>query len=131
MNAKDFDGDKDVKEGIAMEITALEDKLYTAIVDYSKTITKTAIVYYGEANPYFFIDTNGDGKADEKEAVSANRWVDWTPRLLKAAYNYQYIQKDPGAFAHNPKYALQILYDALEDLGKKVKVDMTGLARPE
>ena len=131
MNPKDFDGDKDVKEGISAEVMALEEKLYAAIVDYSKTITKTSIVYSGDANPYFFIDTNGDGKADAKETVSANRWVGWTPRLLKAAYNYQYIQKDPGAFAHNPKYAIQILYDTLEDLGKKVKVDMTGLARPE
>ena len=128
---KDYDGDKDVKEGRAAEITALEAKLYTAIVDYSKTITQSSIIYSDSAYPYFFKDTNGDGKADEKEAVNANSWRDWTPRLLRAAYNFQYIQKDPGAFAHNPKYAVQILYDALEDLGKKVKVDMTGLVRPE
>ncbi len=65
--------------------------------------------------------------------MSANRWVDWTPRLLKAAYIYQFIQKDPGAFAHNPKYAIQMLYDALEDLNKsgKAKVDMTSFVRPE
>ncbi|MCU0503651.1 MAG: polyheme membrane-associated cytochrome C, partial [Anaerolineae bacterium] len=133
ISAKDYDGDKDVKEGIAAEITALESKLYTAIIDYSKSITKTAIAYNPSTNPYFFIDTSGDGKADAKEAVSANRWVDWTPRLLKAAYIYQFIQKDPGAFAHNPKYAIQMLYDALEDLNKsgKAKVDMTSLVRPE
>jgi hypothetical protein len=110
---------------------ALEAKLYTAMIDYSKTITQTGIAYNAAAYPYFFKDTNGDGKADEKEAVSANGWTDWTPRLLRAAYNYQYIQKDPGVYAHNAKYALQILYDTLEDLGKKAKVDMTGLARPE
>jgi len=131
MNPKDFDGDKDVKEGISAEVMALEAKLYTALVDYSKTITKTAIVYNAAAYPYFFKDTNGDGKADEKEAVAANSWSDWTPRLLRAAYNYQYVQKDPGVYAHNAKYALQILYDTLEDLGKKVKVDMTGVVRPE
>jgi hypothetical protein len=131
INPKDLDGDKDVKEGIAREVMALEDKLFKAIIDYSKTITKTSIAYSGTAYPYFFVDTNGDGKTDAKEAVSANSWKDWTPRLLKATYTYQYIQKDPGAFAHNPKYAIQILYDALEDLGKKVPVDMTGLARPE
>jgi hypothetical protein len=131
ISAKDYDGDKDVKEGIAAEVTALEQKLYTAIIDYSKSITKTAIAYSPTAYPYFFKDTNGDGKADEKEAVSANAWSDWTPRLLRAAYNYQYVQKDPGAFAHNPKYAIQILFDAMEDLGKKVKVDLTGLTRPE
>jgi hypothetical protein len=131
ISTKDYNGDKDVKEGISAEVMALEDKLYAAIIDYSKTLTKTAIAYNSGANPYFFIDTNGDGKADAKEAVSANSWKDWTPRLLKAAYNYQYVQKDPGAFAHNSKYAIQILYDSLEDLGKKVKVDMTGLVRPE
>ncbi len=39
----------------------------------------------------------------------------FTPRLLKAAYNYQYSQKDPGIFAHNLAYAGQFLYDSLED----------------
>jgi hypothetical protein len=131
INTKDFDGDKDVKEGISAEVMALEAKLYDAMIAYSKGITKTAIAYNADVYPYFFKDTNGDGKADEKEAVSANGWSDWTPRLLRAAYNYQYIQKDPGVYAHNAKYALQVLYDALEDLGKKAKVDMTGLVRPE
>jgi hypothetical protein len=35
---------------------------------------------------------------------------------LKAAYNYQYATKDPGAFAHNGKYIIQLLYDSLADL---------------
>lgn len=131
MSAKDFDGDKDVKEGISGEVMAFEAKLYDTMIAYSKTITPTGIAYNAAAYPYFFKDTNGDGKADEKEAVSANGWSDWTPRLLRAAYNYQYVQKDPGVFAHNAKYAMQILYDTLEDLGKKTQVDMTGLARPE
>jgi len=133
MSTKDFDGNKDVKEGIAAEVKALQSKLNTAIIDYSKAITKTPIAYSPSTYPYFFIDTNSDGKADEKEAVRANRWVDWTPRLVKAAYNYQLIEKDPGAFAHNPKYAIQMLYDALEDLNKsgKAKVDMASFVRPE
>jgi len=37
------------------------------------------------------------GRIDEGEAA----YVTWTPRLLKAAYNYQYAQKDPGAAVHN------------------------------
>jgi hypothetical protein len=45
---------------------------------------------------------------------------------LKAAYNYQYAQKDPGAFAHNAKYVLQVLYDSLEDIG----ADVSGMTRP-
>ena len=40
-----------------------------------------------------------------------NRYRSWTPRLLKAAYNYQVVSKDPGAYTHNPTYALQLLHD--------------------
>ena len=54
----------------------------------------------------------------------------WTPRLLRAAYNYQYSTKDPGTFAHNGKYIIQVLYDSLEDLSKATTVDMKGLVRP-
>jgi hypothetical protein len=50
--------------------------------------------------------------------------------LLRVAYNHQWVNKDPGAFAHNGKYIVQILYDSLSDLGQKVTVDMTGMIRP-
>ena len=39
--------------------------------------------------------TNGNGKVDPGEAVSANKYVSWTPRLLCAAYNYQYVPEGP------------------------------------
>jgi hypothetical protein len=45
---------------------------------------------------------------------------------MKAAYNYQYYQKDPGAFAHNAKYVMQVLYDSIEAVGGDTK----GLVRP-
>ena len=47
-------------------------------------------------------------------------------QTLLAAYNYQWVAKDPGAFAHNGKYILQILYDSLRDLGASV----SGMVRP-
>ena len=40
----------------------------------------------------------------------------WDPPLAKAAFNWQFIKKDPGAYAHNPSYALQLLWDSYEDL---------------
>ena len=33
-------------------------------------------------------------------------------KALRAAFNYQYYQKEPGAWAHNNKYIVQILYDS-------------------
>jgi len=90
----------------------------------------TPIAYNQAASPYFFMDTNNDGKADEQEAQSANRYVKWSPRLLRAAYNYQFVQKDPGGFVHNAKYLLQVTYDSLKDLSNKVTVNMGGMVRP-
>ena len=47
----------------------------------------------------------------------SERYVTWTPNLLRAAYNYQFVHKDPGGYIHNADYQLQLLYDSLEAIG--------------
>lgn len=118
----DWDGDGNTDEGIADELDGMAEALYAAIQAYAEDTAGTAIVYDSSSYPYFFADANGNGAVDEGEGSYAS----WTPRLLKAAYNYQYSQKDPGAFAHNGQYVLQALYDSIEDLGG----DVTGMTRP-
>jgi len=130
MSTRDYDGDGDIEEGIADEIDTLREALYAAIQGYAKDVTRIAIVYEPLQYPYYFIDTNGNGKADPDEAKYDNRYNAWTPNLLRAAYNYQYSAKDPGAFAHNGKYIIQLLYDTLENLSAKTKVNMTSMVRP-
>jgi hypothetical protein len=120
--AIDYDGDGDAEEPIHDEIFALEDALLVEIQAYAADTIGTAIVYTPASHPYWFIDTNGDGVADPDEINSDNRYASWTPTLLRAAYNYQYIQKDPGVFAHNPDYALQILYDSIAAIGGEAAV---------
>jgi hypothetical protein len=115
--AIDYNGNGDVEEPIRDEIFALEDALLVAIQAYATDTVGTDIAYDSHAYPYWFIDTNGNGTADPDEVNGDNRYATWTPTLLRAAYNYQYIQKDPGVFAHNPDYALQVLYDSLEAIG--------------
>jgi hypothetical protein len=130
VSTADYDGDGDAEEGIYGEIETLGEKLYTAIQDYAANVVGTPIVYESHNYPYFFIDTNGNGEPDPDEIDRANAYAAWTPRLLKAAYNYQYVQKDPGAFAHNGRYVIQFLYDSLLDLGNSVEVDTAGMVRP-
>ena len=108
----DYDGDGDTTEGIAGEIATLADVLYAQLQTYAAA-NGGALSYDGHAYPYFF---GADGK----------QYATWTPRQLKAAFNYQYTQKDPGAFAHNAKYIIQILIDSIEDLGG----DVTAYTRP-
>ncbi len=126
MYPTDYDGDGDTGEGIAGEIATMREDLYAALQGYAATKAGTKIAYSAENYPYYFVDTNGNGAADPDEAKSDNAFRAWTPRLLKAAYNYQYATKDPGAFAHNGKYVLQVLYDSLEDLG----ADVSKITRP-
>ena len=126
----DFDGDGDTAEGIADPIATLHGRLGAAMQVYSESVTGTAIVYAPASYPYFFIDGDGDGMASDIEAVYPNRYQSWTPRLLKAAYNYQLVAKEPAIFAHNPHYALQLLYDSLESLSQTVEVDLSGVLRP-
>jgi hypothetical protein len=126
----DYDGDGNAKEPIAAEIAGLHAILYKAIQDYAVAVCGKPIVYSTDASPYFFIDTNADGQASADEAMSSNRYNAFTPRLVKATFNYQFVAKDPGNSAHNGKYTLQILYDSIRDLSIKVPVDMQGLVRP-
>ncbi|MBI3957850.1 MAG: hypothetical protein HY328_03495 [Chloroflexi bacterium] len=122
----DWNGNGDDEEGIYYEVTAMQEALYQAMQDYALETVETGIAYNPAAYPYFFTDTNGNSVADPDESVRANGFAKWTPRLLQAAYNYQYVSKDPGAFAHNGAYVLQVLYDGLEDLG----ADVSGMERP-
>jgi hypothetical protein len=126
----DYDGNGKV-EGLGVEVSNMNAKLYAAIQAYAKDVLKKPIIYSPDAYPYFFNDTNGNGQLDPDEANAKNAYATWSPRLLEAAYNYHYVIKDPGAFVHNGPYVMQVLYDSIQDLGKKVTVDMKGMVRPQ
>ena len=122
----DYDGDGDVSEGIYGEIETLKQFLLPAIQTYSRQHTGKAIGIREDIYPYFYIDTNRDSSIQDDEAISENRMAPWTPRLLRAAYNYLWVVKDQGNYTHNPHYTIQILYDTLDDLG----ADVSTMRRP-
>lgn len=127
MSTVDYDGDGNVTEGIAGEIATMQEKLYAAIQAYAETKAGTPIVYDPSTNPYFFVDKDKDGKPDQDDKGANVRYNAWTPTLLKAGYNMQFSYKDPGAFTHNPKYVIQVLYDSLASLDKAA---VSGMTRP-
>ncbi len=127
---QDFDGDGVTSGGIRDEITGLHARLHDAILTYASAVAGTPIGYAPGSFPYFFTDRDGDGEIGPEEAVFPNRYASWTPRLLMAAYNYQVVAKDKGAWVHNPAYALQLLHDSVISLAERVEVDAEGLVRP-
>jgi hypothetical protein len=117
VNTTDFDGDGNTVEGVFYEIEQIHSDLYAAIQAYARNVVGVPIVFNPDTHPYFFIDTNNNGLADAEEINSDNKYINWTPRLLRATYNYNYVSHDAGAFAHNSTYILQVLYDSLVDIG--------------
>ncbi|MFZ0546111.1 MAG: hypothetical protein WAM60_11765 [Candidatus Promineifilaceae bacterium] len=123
----DYDGDGNMTEGIYYEIETLRDMLYQAMQAYTAEVTDVSIVYDANAYPYFFADSDGDGVVSEGD----ERYSSWTPRLAKAAYNYQVSLKDPGRYAHGGKYIIELLYDSIEDIngGLSEPVDLSNARR--
>jgi hypothetical protein len=90
------------------------------------------IAFDAASYPYWFKDTDGSGgECDDGEDTYANAWADWSPRLLRAAYNYQMTSKDPGKHAHNAKYAIELVYDSIMDLNDALSSpeDLDALTR--
>lgn len=127
---RDYDGDRDVSEGIYHELAGLRGQLMAAIQRYGAERGQP-ICYSESTHPYWFADSDGDGQCSAAEAVRERAYAGWTARQVKATYNYQMATKDPGAFAHNAKYILELLYDSIEDLnlGLSVPLDVSRLVR--
>lgn len=127
----DYDGDGDIEEGIAGEIETLQGLLYEAIQAYASEVLDAPIVYDSHAYPYFFNDLNANGEIDEDEANFGNAYSSFSGHLLQATYNYQVSQKDPGNFAHNAKYHIELLYDSIESLNAELaqQMDTSALHR--
>ena len=130
MSKVDYDGDGTV-ESMYDEIEGMKAILHEAMSQYSAEVGDgTMFGFNGDSYPYSFIDTNKDGQISEDEASFPNQYKLFTPRLLKAAYNYMFTVKEPGAYIHNGKYVLQLMYDSIEDLSAISGVTTDSLTRP-
>jgi hypothetical protein len=107
----DYDGDGNIAEGMAGEIATMQDRLLLAMKAYAALAEGVDDIEYDGG----FIDANG-----EKDST-------WTPRLLKAAHNFRMAALDPGSYAHNGRYIIQLHYDSLADLDANI----FGMIRPE
>jgi len=101
----DFDGDGNATEGLYYEIwDTLVPNLLAQIQAYASGTIGTPIAYDPDTHPYFFRSDDGTG------------YDQFDSALLKAAYNYQVVQKDPCGYVHNGQYIIQLLRDSIEDL---------------
>ncbi|MBZ0130042.1 MAG: cytochrome C [Rhodobacteraceae bacterium] len=121
-----YDGSGDLTKGISADIAANAGVLKQMFTEYAAQVAGTAMVYDGHRYPYFFADANNDGRADEKDGKPV-AYKSWTPRLLKAVFNWKFVTSDAGIYAHNPHYALELLYDSIEDLADLMNRDLAAM----
>jgi hypothetical protein len=121
-----YDGSGNTSQGIREDIRNNAGLLLDFVGRYGTEVAGTGLVYDGGRYPYFFADANGDGMADTTDG-SPVAYASWTPRMLRAAYNWKLVTADPGAYAHNPHYALELLHDSIADLAGPLGVEMESL----
>ena len=92
------------------------------IAYYAENTAGQAIQYDPHAYPYFC-------NAGVDCGYMA-RYQTWTPRLLRAAYNFQVAVKDPGGYTHNGDYIIQLLHDSIMDLNSINGTTIPTLVRP-
>lgn len=126
ISRQSYDGSGDVSVGIRSDIDANARLLLDLIARYAAEVAGAPFVYDGTRYPYFFADANGDGAIDTGDDGPVV-YASWTPRSLRTAFNWKLVTADPGAYAHNPHYALQLLYDSIEDLSDPLGLDMSEL----
>ena len=108
----DIDGDA-IPEPLKAELAGMGAALRVAIEAYAANVAGTAICAY---NNRFYVrssETVACGTTPNNAAYNA-----FTPALLRAGFNYLMWENDTGAWAHNPRYVIEILYDAIWDLNR-------------
>ncbi|WP_422072408.1 cytochrome c3 family protein [Tranquillimonas rosea] len=121
-----YDGSGDTSVGIRSDIEANADTLMRMIRDYMDEVAGAPGIYDGTRYPYFFSDANGDGAID-MDGGEPVVYGAWTPRSLRATFNWKLVTADPGNYAHNPQYSLELLYDSIADLSDPLGIDMEEL----
>jgi len=103
---RDMDGDGALGS-VKNEIEGLK-TLITQELAAGKTcgaLVNNQIFYNPAGYPYFFTDT-----------TYTTGVQNWCESQLAAAFNLHFINTEPGVYAHNFRYAVQLLRDSYEDL---------------
>ena len=91
-------------------------QLYKGIVNYANFKLAKKICYDKGNYPYWFETANADGTCSVADPTMRVAYALFSPRLLRAAFNYNLFVREPGAWAHNPRYVVELAYDGIVDL---------------
>lgn len=82
---------------------------YAASLIVLQKVLESKGIYYAATAPYFY---KSAGTADPGNAVT--NWVN--ANTMGAAFNFNLLQREPGAYAHNMIYTKRLIYDSIDFL---------------
>lgn len=92
----------------AARINARKSKFAASLRALQKVL-ETKGIYFADTSPYFFRSV---GNTDPENAFTG--WGN--PDTMGAAFNFNLLQHEPGAYAHNMVYAKRLIYDSIDHL---------------
>ncbi|MCE9637781.1 MAG: cytochrome c family protein [Planctomycetes bacterium] len=113
----DFDGNAATTE-LVQEVQVFKDALYAKIQAYAARKAKPGIVFFEHqySSPYWFRDQDLDGLPDPAVAPATGyiRYSNMDKYMVYASHDLTMAYRDAGSWAHNPRYTMQYLYDAID-----------------
>ena len=90
---------------------------FAAALDSLRLALEAKGIYYNPAHPYFFTDLYEVGEVNTAFTnwagpYGAASWKD----VMGAAFNYNLLVNEPGAYAHNRDYAMKLIADSIDFL---------------
>jgi hypothetical protein len=104
----------------AAALEASKHEFHVALDALKAALQAKGINFY-PAHPYFYTAPYVVGGAntaftDWASVYGVAKWKD----VMGAAFNYNLLENDPGAYAHNRDYALKLIADAIDFLADGV-----------
>jgi hypothetical protein len=86
---------------------------FAAVLLVLRKVLETRGIYYADVAPYFFRSV---GNTDPANAVT--NWGN--ADTMGAAFNFNLLQHEPGAYAHNMIYTKRLIFDSIDFLDNGV-----------
>ena len=107
----------------AAAIEEAKESVHAGLAELQTALAAKGILFFN-AHPYFYKDLNANGVYDAAtEAGSGNAFKNWDAvypgkgkDVMGAAFNFNLVEHDPGAYAHNRAYSLKLIADSIDFL---------------
>jgi hypothetical protein len=118
-----------------VKLQATKDSLQASL-DALKAALEAKGIYFYEAHPYFY---TAPYQAYTPPTVNPNvAFTNWAgvyglaswKDVMGAAFNYNLVKHDPGAYAHNRQYAQKLIFDSIDFLNDGLIDNDGGVVAP-